>query len=95
MDTEARGGYRYFITFIDAYSHHLVVKLIKTKDEAFELTRSYFEQVEAETGECTNILCTDGGGEYGSKEFLKYLESKGIHHEKMNAYTPQENGVAE
>ena len=24
-----------------------------------------------------------------------YFESKGIHHEKMNAYTPQENGVAE
>lgn len=42
-----------------------------------------------------NIFCSDGGGEYGSKEFLKYLESKGIHHEKTNAYTPQENGVAE
>jgi hypothetical protein len=26
-------------------------------------------------------------------EFLKYLESKGIHHEKLNAYTPQENGM--
>jgi hypothetical protein len=41
------------------------------------------------------ILRSDGGGEYGSKEFKSYLESKGIKHEKTNAYTPQENGVAE
>ena len=40
-------------------------------------------------------LRSNGGGEYGSKAFKAYLESKGIRHEKTNAYTPQENGVAE
>src|ERR1700704_5210928 len=95
METTSRNGYRYFITFIDACSHHLVVKLLKTKDEALKLTKMYFERAEAETGECANIFRSDGGGEYGSKEFQNYLESKGIHHEKTNTYTPQENGVAE
>ena len=38
---------------------------------------------------------TDGGGEYCSKEFEAFLAEKGIKHEKTNAYTPQENGVAE
>ena len=38
---------------------------------------------------------SDGRGEFGSKELVDYFESKGIHHEKMNAYTPQENSVAE
>jgi len=57
--------------------------------------QTFSEAMVVETGECTNIFRSDGGGEYGSKEFLQYLESKGIHHEKTNAYTPQENGVAE
>lgn len=91
----ARTGHQYFATFIDAYSHHLVVKLLKTKDEVFALSKSYFERAEIETGECPNIFHSDGGGEYGLKEFQSYLESKGIHHEKTNAYTPQENSIAE
>jgi transposase InsO family protein len=95
METTARTGSRYFVTFIDAYSHHLVVKLVKTKDETFELTKAYFERSSTETGERPNYFRSDGGGEYGSKKFSSYLESKGIHHEKTNAYTPQENGVAE
>ncbi|KAJ8580824.1 hypothetical protein M405DRAFT_708364, partial [Rhizopogon salebrosus TDB-379] len=56
METTARTGYRYFVTFIDAYSHHLVVKLVKTKDEVFELTKSYFERAETITGERPNYF---------------------------------------
>ena len=41
------------------------------------------------------IIRSDGGGEYTSKAFKAYLESKGIYHEKTNAYTPQENGMVE
>ena len=95
METTACTGYRYFVTFIDAYSHNLVVKLVKTKDKVFALTKSYFERAETITGERPNYFHSDGGGEYGLKEFSSYLESKGIHHEKTNAYTPQENGIAE
>jgi hypothetical protein len=95
MDTTSCLGFRYFVTFIDTYSHNLVVKLVKTKDETFGLTKSYFERAKTETGECPNYFCSDGGGEYGSKQFASYLESKGIHHKKTNAYTPQENGIAE
>ena len=94
METTSWNRYRYFITFIDACSHHLVVKLLKTKDKALKLTRTYFEQAEAETGKHANIFHSDGGGEYGLKDFQNYLESKGIHHENKNTYTPQENGVA-
>jgi hypothetical protein len=95
METPSQTGHRYFMTFIDACSHLVTVKLLKTKDEAFGSTKVYFERAEAETGERANYFRSDGGGEYGSSDFLKYLESKGIHHEKTNAYTPQENGVAE
>ena len=33
METTARRGYHYFVTFIDGHSHRLVVKLIKLKNE--------------------------------------------------------------
>lgn len=69
METAARTGHRYFVTFIDAKSHHLVVKLIKTKDEVLPLTKEYFSRAEAETGGHPNFLRSDGGGEYTSKEF--------------------------
>ncbi|KZT10997.1 uncharacterized protein LAESUDRAFT_631915, partial [Laetiporus sulphureus 93-53] len=49
-------GERYFITFIDGKSHHLVVHLMKTKDEALRHTKAYFERAEAETGKRANIL---------------------------------------
>ena len=42
-----------------------------------------------------NLFRSDGSGEYGLKAFEAYLVSKGIHHEKTNAYTPQENSVSE
>ena len=47
-----------------------------------------------ETREHLNYFHSDGRGEYESKELASYFESKGIHHEKANAYTPQENGIA-
>ncbi|OAX32186.1 hypothetical protein K503DRAFT_668769, partial [Rhizopogon vinicolor AM-OR11-026] len=56
METASRSGHRYFITFIDACSHHVVVRLLKTKDEALGLTKSYFERVEAETSERANYF---------------------------------------
>jgi len=95
METTARKGYCYFVTFIDGHMHCLVVKLIKLKNEVPKLTKEYLEQAEAETGERANYFCSDGGGEYGSTALQDYFKSKGIHHEMTNAYTPQENGVSE
>ena len=40
-------------------------------------------------------LQTDNGGEYLSKEFDYYLQSRGIHHELSAPYSPAQNGVAE
>ena len=35
------------------------------------------------------------GGEYLSKEFKSYLQSRGIHHELSALYSSAQNGVAE
>ena len=83
---------RYFVTFIDGFSHHMRVKPIRSKDE---VPKTLMEWSEVETGKRANILRTDGGGEYRRLEFQGWLKSRGMHHEMTNASIPQENGVAE
>ena len=85
----------YFSTFIDGNAHHIKVRLLVTKGETCQIIIALIEQAEFETEECVNFFCSDGGGKYGLKELAAYFESKGIYHEKINAYTPQENDIAE
>ena len=95
METTAQRGFHYFVTFVDGYLHHLVVKLIKLKSDVPKLTKEYLERAEAETGEHMNFFHSDGGGEYGLTALQDHFKSKGIHHEMTNAYTLQENGISE
>ena len=94
METQTPHREKYFLMFIDGNSHYLKVKLLWLKSNTFSAIKALIERAEVETGKCVNFFWSNGGGEYGSKEFAAYFESKGIHHEKMNAYTPQENGMA-
>jgi len=42
-----------------------------------------------------NFLWTDGGEEYMTGDFQRWLKARGIHHEVTNTNTPQKNGVVE
>jgi transposase InsO family protein len=95
MQTKSRQGYEYFMTFIDDASRLVSIAFLKQKSEALSKTKEFVERAEAETGARVVMLRTDGGGEYSSQESQEYLKLKGIKHETTNAYTPQENGVAE
>ena len=95
MQTCSCQGKFYFLTFIDGNAHHVKVKLLVTKSETCQTIIALIERAEVETRECINFFHSNGGGEYGSNKLAAYFESMGIHHEKTNAYTPQENGIAE
>jgi transposase InsO family protein len=41
------------------------------------------------------ILGSDNGGEYTSKEFVKFCKYVGIKRELTTPYNPQQNGVVE
>jgi len=43
METTMWKGYCYFVTFINGYSHRLIVKLIKLKNKVPKLTKEYLE----------------------------------------------------
>ena len=46
MSTSARGGYEYFITFIDDYSRYGYIYLMRHKSEAFEKFKEFKAKVE-------------------------------------------------
>ena len=45
MSTSARGGYEYFITFIDDYSRYRYIYLMCHKSEAFEKFKEFKAEV--------------------------------------------------
>ncbi|KAJ3557078.1 hypothetical protein NM688_g1664 [Phlebia brevispora] len=95
MQMQMRSSHQYFVTHIDGKAHYTDVQLLKTKAETFAVFKTYKAHAEVQTGRRMNYFRSDGGSEYESQEFEDFLCQNGIHHEKTNAYSPQENGVAE
>ena len=84
----ARGGFSYFITFIDDYSRYGYLYLMKYKSEAFEKFREFQKEVENQTGKNIKALRSDRGGEYLSTEFQEFLRDKGILSQLTPPFTP-------
>ena len=95
MQTKSIGGSRYFVTFIDDFSHYTEVYFMKRKSEVLSKFKEFEAQATNWSGCQIKTLRTDGGGEYTSDEFQQYMKLKGIHHDVSMPYTPQQNGVAE
>jgi len=51
-----KGCFADVVTFINGHSHHLVVKLIKLKNEVPKLTKEYLKRAEAEMGKHANYF---------------------------------------
>ena len=69
ISTSARGGYEYFVTFIDDYSRYEYIYLIHHKSETFEKFKEFKEEVENHRGMSIKSLRSDHGGEYLLGEF--------------------------
>ncbi|KAJ9544984.1 hypothetical protein OSB04_024691 [Centaurea solstitialis] len=92
---EARGGYRYFITFTDDFSRYGYVYLIRHKSKAFEKFTEFQNEVHNQLDRKIKFLRSDRGGEYLSQEFDSHLRECGIVSQLTPPYTPQMNGVSE
>ena len=73
MQTHSHTGYNYFVTFIDDASWHIEVAFLKEKSEVLTHLKTFIERAEVSTCVKVEILQSDGGGEYDSKEFKSYL----------------------
>ena len=57
--------------------------------------KTFVTLVENESGKNLECLCTDNGGEYISKAFQDFCESKIMKQELIAPYNPSQNGVVE
>ncbi|TYK05009.1 gag/pol protein [Cucumis melo var. makuwa] len=94
MNVKARGGYEYFISFIDNYLRYGHVYLIQNKSGSFEKFKEYKAEVENESGKTIKTLRSDRGGEYMDLQFQDYLIEHEIQSQLSAPSTPQQNGVS-
>ena len=78
MNVEARGGYRYFLTFTDDLSRYGYIYLMKHKSETFEKFKEFQSEVENHRNKKIKFLRSDRGVEYLSYEFGLHLKQCGI-----------------
>jgi transposase InsO family protein len=68
---------------------------LKSKDELFIKFKEFKALIENLSERKIKILRSDNGGEYTSKEFVKFCKDVEIKRELTTPYNPQQNGVAE
>ena len=88
-------GSQYYVTFVDDHTRKVWIYFMKSKSEVFGHFKSFKNHVEKETGMQIKCLRSDGGGEYFSHEFSRFLDGQGVKRQFTCRYTPQQNGVAE
>ena len=95
LNVQARGGYEYFVTFIDDYSRYEYVYLMQRKFQTFGKFKEFLAEAERQLGKSLLCLRSDRGGEYLDTEFKDHLIEHGIVSQLTAPGTPQQNGVAE
>ena len=78
MSTQAKGGYEYFITFIDDYSRYGYVYLMRQKSKTFEKFKEFRVEVENQLGKRIKAIRSDRSGEYLLGDFKDYLTQNEI-----------------
>ena len=64
LNVQARGGYEYFVTFIDDYSRDEYVYLMQRKSETFGKFKEFLTEAGRQLGKSLLCLRSDRGGEY-------------------------------
>ncbi|KAK8680564.1 hypothetical protein V6N13_109506 [Hibiscus sabdariffa] len=94
MNTYARGGFQYFITFTDDFSRYGYIYLMRHKFEALEKFKEFKNEVQNQKGKSIKALRSDRGGEYLSQDFDELLKECGIVSELRPPGTPKWNDVS-
>ena len=95
MSIDARGKYRYFLTFTDDLSRYAYIYLMKHKSEIVEKFKEFQSEVENHCNKKIKFLRSDRGGKYLSYEFGLHIKQCGIVSQLTPPGTPQRYGVSE
>ena len=95
MSIDARGNYRYFLTFTDDLRRYAYIYLMKHKSEIVEKFKEFQSEVENHRNKKIKFLQSDHGGKYLSYEFGLHIKQCGIVSQLTPPGTPQRYGVSE
>jgi hypothetical protein len=95
IDIETHDGKKYFVTFLNDFSHFCVVYLLPSKNEVTKYIKEFVSQSESRSDQKLNNLRYDNGGEYRNGQLKEWCKNKGITLDYAVPYTPQLNGKAE
>lgn len=92
---ETPTGSRYFISFIDEFSHYSLVRFLRTRDEAPKILMELIQLVERQYDVKVKKIQCDNAGEFSSTKFKEQLSTLGIQQKFSIAYIHETNGTAE
>ena len=88
-------GTRYYVLFLDHYSHFLWVFPLRRKSEVFSKFIHFTNYVQTQFKCQIKSLQCDNGGEYNNTQFHNFFSSKGIVVRFSCPHTSQQNGKSE
>ena len=88
-------GFRYYVSFIDAYSRFTWFFPLKNKSQVLSSFIHFKNTMENLLGSTIKIFRTDCGGEYSKNAFQSLCSSHGILHQFTCPHMSQQNGIAE
>ncbi|CAI7907938.1 unnamed protein product [Closterium sp. NIES-54] len=91
----AKDGSLYFLLLKDRKTRYERVKPVAKKSDVLRVFEKWLLVVERQMKKTVPMLRSDHGGEFLRKEFTNFVDGKGIVHNLICPYTPQQNGMAE
>ena len=88
-------GSQYYMVFIDDFTRLYWIFFLKFKSKVARVFWKFKKMVENQSGCKIQVLRSDNGKEYASKEFNLFSKQAGIEHQFTTPYTPQQHGVSE
>ena len=89
------GESRYFVVFVDGYSHYSWVSLMSSRDELLNIYRNFVNMVKNQFSKTIKVFRFDNAREFIQHAFEHILYSHGTIHQFSCLGTSQQNGKAE
>ena len=88
-------GALYYITFIDDFMRAAWILFLEEKSAAKEAIHNFVNLIDREFDTKIKYFFTDNGTEYVNLDVRHFFHEKGIVHNTIQAYTHENNGMAE
>nr|KAJ0209246.1 hypothetical protein LSAT_V11C400222660 [Lactuca sativa] len=89
------GRSKYILVIIDEFLRFTWVFFLKQKSDATPKRKAFIKQIEVQLKKTVRNIRSDNGLEFKNKDFEDVLADKGITHNFLAPYTPQQNGIVE